>query len=459
MAPQIVSQPPPRFDWGVFEGDYKPWEHQSSENCLVLNVWTPAVGYGRKRPVMVWCHGGGFSIGMGDGDWFDGTNLARKHDVVVVTINHRLNIFGFLYLGNLGGEKYANSGNVGMLDIVEALQWVRDNIARFGGDPGNVTIFGESGGGAKVSTLMAMPLANGLFHKAIVESGSYYLRAIEREDADRAARNVLTRLNLSPAQLARLHEVSATKLLEAMRNTNVFLKDGDLLGFIGTFAPVVDGRSLPRHPFDPDAPEVSASVPMIIGTTKDEVRGIAEPKLFSLDMAGLRDEVEKRRIADASVDRIIAAYRATRPGASPSDIFFAIATDITLRKNAILQAERKSAQRTASAYMYLFTWETPDVRYKSCHEMEIPFVFDNLEMAPGLRGMASDPRRYNLAEKMSAAWVAFARTGNPNHPGLPEWKPYDSIDRATMILNYTCETVNDPLREDRLAMKTLEARG
>jgi para-nitrobenzyl esterase len=457
MAPQEVSTPLQRaaFDEGaaLLKGNMDDEGHTLSEDCLVLNVWTPSLGVGGKRPVMVWCHGGGFSGGVGDADWHDGTHLASQHDVVVVNFNHRLNLFGFLYLGEIGGERYADSGNVGMLDIVAVLRWVQHNIAEFGGDPGNVTIFGESGGGAKVSTLMAMPAAKGLFHKAIVESGSGF-RGVPRDTAAQTARDVLTRLELRPDQLLRLHEMPTARLLEVRSELVATANEGTLQGGAELFAPVVDGRSLEQSIFDPDAPPQSADIPMIIGTNKDEARifGLVNPTLFSLDETGLRTQITRLGIPDDRAEGVIHAFRSTRPGSSPSDLFFALATEALFRKDAILQAERKSAGR-APAYMYQFTWEAPGGRYKSGHGVEVPFVFDNPDLAPGLRGPVADSRYFELAEKTSSAWVAFARTGNPNHPGLPEWKPYDRTERATMILNYNSELVNDPQREDRLAIE------
>lgn len=428
--------------------------HERSENCLVLNVWTPAINDGRKRPVMIRCHGGGFENGMGDSDWTDGTHLARKHDVVVVSFNHRLNAFGFLYLGEHGAERYADAGNVGMLDIVAVLQWVRDNIAAFGGDPGSVTILGCSGGGSKVSALMAMPGAAGLFHKAIVESGSL-CRVMPREDAARTTREVMAELGLTPGQIDRLVRVPALDLLAATRTVSAArAKNGKLLAERQLWEPVVDGRSLLRHPFEPDAPALSATVPLMVGTTMDEetLMGLSHPELFSLDMAGLPSQVKRLGIPDAKLASVIEAYRAGRPDTPASDTLFAMARDRYERVDAILQAERKSAQGIAPAFMYLFAWKTPS-RYKAIHCAQVPFEFDNADQAPGYRGKTPDPRYRQLADNTSAAWVAFACTGNPSHPGLPQWKPYTVKDRATMVLDYKCELVNDPLRQERLAME------
>ncbi len=419
------------------------------EDCLVLNVWT--AGLRGKRPVMVWLHGGGYTGGSDGAPTYDGTNLARKRDVVVVGINHRLNVFGYLYLGGIGGEKYADSGNVGMLDCVLALAWVRENIAHFGGDPSNVTIFGESGGGGKVSVLMAMPPAKGLFHKAIVESGST-LRASTREDADAAARKYLVQLKIAPDRVADLQKVPMNDMLAALRAMTG--PNSIRLG------PVVDGRSLSRQPFDPDAPPQSANVPMLIGTNGTEstaLLGIADGSLFSLNEADMRAKLKSylHLVDGAQLDALLAVYKKDRPNASPSDIYFAVTTDRMMRMNAITQAERKAAQHAAPAYMYIFDWRSPVLggKLRSPHGIELAFVFDNTDKTTGMNGTGADLAP--LAERVSTAWAAFARTGNPNTPGLPHWPAYDTQSRATMIFNDACKVVDDPGRDERLAISAL----
>lgn len=449
LAPQIVSSASSGSDIRKAMGDiFGPGE--ISEDCLVLNVWTPSVSRG-KRPVMVWLHGGGYTGGSDGAPTYDGTNLARKRDVVVVGINHRLNVFGYLYLGGVGGEKYADSGNVGMLDCVFALEWVRDNIAHFGGDPANVTIFGESGGGGKVSVLMAMPLAKGLFHKAIVESGST-LRASTREDADAAARKFLAKVNVSPDHVDDLQKVPMNQMLNALRSMT-----GPNAIRLG---PVVDGRSLPRHPFDSDAPAQAANVPMLIGTNGTEstaLLGIADASLFSLNEADMRTKLKSYlHLTDNSrLDSLIAAYKKDRQNATPSDIYFAVTTDRMMRMNAITQAERKAAQHAAPAYMYIFAWQSPVLggELRSPHGIELAFVFDNTDKTTGMNGTGADLQP--LADTVSSAWAAFARTGNPNTTSLPHWPAYDAKSRATMIFNDECKVVNDPGRDERLAMNAL----
>lgn len=422
-----------------------------SEDCLVLNLWSPSLS-DASRPVMVWLHGGGYTIGSSGAPMYDGANLAAKHNVVVVGVNHRLNVLGFLYLGKMGGEKYADSGNVGMLDIVLALRWIRDNIAQFGGDPSNVTIFGQSGGGGKVSALMAMPTAKGLFHKAIVESGSE-LRVNTSEEADEAAHKFLAHVGLRPSRLIELTAMPMEQIIAGMHS----MTNPDPMS---VFGPVVDGRSLPRHPFDPDAPAISASVPMIIGTTSTETTnllGNADPGSFSLSEEQMQSKLKALLglSDDSKLGAIIDACRKDMPGASPSDIYFAVTTDQMVRLDAITQAERKAAQESAPAYMYLFSWRTPvwGGKLRSPHGIEIPFVFENLGEAKDRIGTGANLQP--LAEKVSGAWVAFARTGNPNHVGIPQWPAYTLKDRPTMILDDRCKVVNDPGKEARLVLGTL----
>lgn len=376
----------------------KEWKPAvSDENCLYLNIWTQGVGKGTKRPVMFYSHGGGFATGNGGADvspqdtMHDGAALARDYDVVVVTHNHRLGIMGYLYLGEILGEEYAASGAAGMLDVAAALEWVRDNIAEFGGDPDNVMIWGESGGGAKTSTLTALPRARGLFHKASVESGST-LRLRTRESATETARAILERLNLSEKQARVLLTIPAEKLCQVQqdlprqrpRGTTTSVSNA-LAGGLG-FSPVVDGRYIPAHPYDPQAPAISADILMIIGTNKDETIFMfrSMPEVFSLDEAGLRQRLEPTFKNETS--RILEVYHRTRPGASATDLYVAITTAQWMWMNAVKMAERKIALQAAPVYMYIFAYESdapaaPNVSYpmKAAHAMEIPFKFNHPE--------------------------------------------------------------------------------
>ena len=425
------------------------------EDCLVLNVWTPSLGAGHKRPVMVWLHGGGYSTGSGGFTIYDGANLARKHDVVTVTVNHRLNVFGFLYLADIGGEKYAHASNVGMLDIVAALEWVRDNIAAFGGDPGNVTIFGQSGGGGKVSTLMAMPSAKGLFHRAIVESSSA-IKGVTRSDATKSAEMILAKLVLKPNQLDELQNLPMDRVLSINAGGGPAGNQGLRL------APVVDGRTLPRDPFDPTAPEISANIPLLIGSVETEVTFMPRQQLDSIDDADLHARVKQAaRCDDAQADKLIEVYRKERPGVSNIDLYLILASDTSFRAGVRTEADRKAAQAAqgnAPVYMYYFTWRSPvrDGKLKAFHTLEIPFVFENVDIGKPMTGTGQD--RYSLSDKMSRAWVAFARTGNPNHKGLPNWPAFNTDQRGTMIFNNECKTVNDPGKEERLALAAIQTQ-
>jgi para-nitrobenzyl esterase len=429
----------------------------SSEDCLFLNIWTQGLAGGRKRPVMFYSHGGGFATGNGGADvWpqqfnHDGSELSRNYDVVVVTHNHRLGLLGYLYLGDLLGEEYAASGAAGMLDIVAALNWVRDNIETFGGDPGNVMIWGESGGGAKTATLTAMPDAQGLYHKASVESGPT-LRLTPRERAADSTRTVLARLGLSEKQAPDLLNIPADRLRELQQNMS------------GTnpmrFGPVVDGHFIPAHPYDPIAPAISADIPMIVGTNKDETilflqRG--DLAAFSLDEAGLRKRLEPA--LGKNLDRVLDVYRRSRPGASPSDLYIAIGTALFMWRNAITMAERKVERHAAPVFMYLFAYESevpvaPGVSYpqKAAHAMEMAFKFDHPDNNPDA---GRRPQRFKAARNMSRAWAAFARTGNPSHDEIPAWPAYTLEQRATMFLNAECKVVNDPYREERMVWQEI----
>lgn len=452
----------PQLD-GQFRGQVPP-EFEAmdpggpmSEDCLCLNIWTPALGGGRPRPVMVWLHGGGYTTGSGAFLCYDGKELARKGGVVAITINHRLNVFGFLYLAELGGAPYASASNAGMLDIVAALAWVRDNIAAFGGDPNNVTIFGQSGGGGKVSALLAMPPAKGLFHRAIVESGAA-VKGLPRATAAKAAEGYLTKLGLSTSQIGQLQQLSTDRLLEVMGEMT-----GNGMPGSGTLplAPVVDGATLPADPFDPAAPALSENIPLLIGTTETEVAFFPHQILDPMDDATLHARVKQvlRGADDARVNRLIAVYRRGRPRASNTDLYLIIASDATFRQGVLIEAERKAAQGKAPVYQYYFTWRSPvrEGKLRSFHTLEIPFVFDNVDAAKSMVGTGED--RYALAARVSGAWAAFARTGNPNHAGLPDWPPFDDTRRAVMILDDTCKAVNDPHGEERRALREIPAAG
>lgn len=438
------------------------------EDCLCLNVWTGGLNDGRKRPVMVWLHGGGFAEGSAAFDCYDGTNLAAKHDVVVVGANHRLNVFGYLYLADFGQQKYANAANVGMQDIVLALEWVRDNIERFGGDPNNVTIFGQSGGGSKVSTLVGMPSAKGLFHRAIAQSGSQVTSA-SKSAAAAGSEALLARLGLKPNQLDELQKMPMEQIMALAAGGGFGAPGGAPGGGRGgagnarlVLNPVVDGRILPANNFDPVATPISADVPLMIGSTETETTWNVQTFYDPLDDAQLHAHVKQtlRGADDATIERVIAIYRKDRPKASNLDLHLILQSDASgFRTGTDTEADRKAALGRAPVYKYYFQWYSPvrEGKLRAMHTMDIHFAFDNVEISRTAVG--SGPEQQRLADRMSAAWVAFARTGDPNSglAGVPHWAPYTLPQRATMIWNNECRVVNDPYREEKDAIAAARA--
>jgi para-nitrobenzyl esterase len=452
-----VSPQPERTGWQNDEVAFLfNWNDGiQGEDCLRLNVWTPALNDSRKRPVMVWLHGGGFVAGNGqEHPGYDGENLSRRGDVVVVTLNHRLGVVGYLNLAEYG-EQYASSANVGNLDIVSALEWVRDNIANFGGDAGNVTIFGQSGGGGKAGTLMAMPAAAGLFHRAIIQSGSS-LRQATPDRSAKVAAAVLEELGLSRSTLQKIHEVPYQELVKAGVTALRKLQQANppaspLSGGGFGWGPTVDGNVLPHHSFDPAAPAQSAKVPLMVGTVLNEfTTALGNPALEQMT-----DDELLRRVSvdykDKAVE-IIKVFHDAHPNARPLDLLSRI-TAGRLRQNAVTQAARKAAQGAAPAYLYWFTWQTPilDGRPRAFHCAEIAFAFYNTDVAASMTGGGEDARA--LAAKVSDAWINFARSGDPNHAGLPKWSAYKPDQGAVMIFDNRCEVRNDPDRAERQVLE------
>jgi para-nitrobenzyl esterase len=447
---QVGNRSPQDPDGPISEVFALDRQEPMGEDCLNLNVFTP--GTGGSRPVMVWLHGGGFSGGSGNWVLYEGTNLARKEDVVVVSVTHRLNLFGFLHLADLGaGDRFANSSNAGMQDVVAALEWIKDNIAGFGGNPASVTVFGQSGGGSKVTTLMAMPSARGLFHRAIAMSGSQF-RGATRETANRAAEQLLARVGLQAGQLDRLQAMPWKQLQEA------FFMEPRIQG-LGA-GPVVDGRSLPRDQWSPDAPPMSADVPLMMGSVATEDAWSDPPPPLEMTEEDMLTRV--RRVArndEAKARELVALYRKTHPGITNTDVWLIMNADNTRRANAQALGELKSAQKRAPAYLYYFTWRSPvhKGQMKSYHTLDIPFVLYNMDIAGSMTGSMQE--RYALAHRMSAAWAAFARSGNPNHPDLPNWPAFNSTQYPTMVFANECKVANDPNREERLALNAIRAAG
>jgi len=434
---QCPQNAPPRrsifASWMVNVGE--------TEDCLSLNVWTPGLGDGKKRPVMVWFHGGGFTYGNGSATVYDGVRLCQRGDVVLVTVTHRLNVFGYLYLADVGGPKYADSGNVGQLDLIAALQWVRDNAEAFGGDPGRVTIFGESGGGGKVSAMLAMPAAKGLFHRAAIQSGPG-LTAIHPEQATLMTRKVMEAIGAGKAD--DLQHAPTDRLLDALKTAS---KDPNF-----RLGPVMDGANLPRDPFDPDAPATSADVPVIVGYNATETTLLA-PLPGEVDWGGLKAALAPAA-GGADVDRLIADFRRIRPDASPADVYYAVTTDLRMGARSIALAERKSALGRAPAYMYRLEFETPVEHLRSPHALDMPLVFDTVGKSASLLGPAAADAQ-KVADQMCSAWIAFARTGSPNAPGLASWPRYDTRSRSTMLFNTTSRAVNDPYAAERQIIAAL----
>lgn len=406
-----------------------------SEDCLSLNVWTPGIRDHKKRPVMFWIHGGGFVSGSGARTVYEGDRLARRGDVVVVTVNHRLNVFGYLCLAEFA-EELADSGNVGQHDLIVALRWVRENIGEFGGDPGNVTVFGESGGGAKICTLLAMEGARGLFHRAIIQSGPM-IRAAEPDAATATGSRALAALGITRANIDRLRSVTTKELLGALAKITEE-------GLFRTLAPVVDGRGLSRHPFSPDAPAISAGVPVLIGHTATESRFLVgrDPQNFQLEWEQLPDRLLPH-LPGANIDDVISDFRNLMPHACASDIFFEVTNQMLMVRNVLLVADRKSSQHAAPVYLYELTLETEvdGGKWKSPHTIDVPLVFDNVARSGSMFGDTPDVQ--TVADAMSNAWIAFARSGDPNTAKLPQWPAYDAT-RPTMQFNVESKVARNP---------------
>jgi para-nitrobenzyl esterase len=440
-----------KFTRGGYAGTIPLEANPISEDCLCLNVWTPMPNSNARRPVMLWIHGGSFIGGSSSADWYDGTNLSRRGNVVVVSVNHRLGTPGFLYVEKYGGAEFATSGLSGMLDLVAALEWVRDNVDAFGGDPGCVTIFGESGGGWKVSTLLAMPSARGLFHRAVIESGAG-VRVHTKDQGQEVTELLLQELGLRSPGIGELQDLGIDRVIAAQQRLVSRVRGGELPGIAYEYQPVIDGVALARHPFDPDAPDVSGDVPVLIGTNRTEAAwGLwRDPEMEAPDMAVLRQRLATslHRSPDGAID----LYRRLHPDLSLRDLYVLI---MSSPHESIRLAERKATKGRAPVFMYRFDWETPvlGAKLKTPHMLEVPFVFNNVDIARRYTG--GGPRARALAETICDAWVQFARTGSPQGRALPRWPAYTLQDRATMLLNDHCEVVSDPDREARLFWSTL----
>jgi len=422
---------------------------RESEDCLILNVWTQGLNDGQKRPVMFWCHGGGFRTLSGSSPRYDGTNLSLRGDVVVVTVNHRLNMMGFTHFGDLNDDAFASSGTVGMQDIVHGLKWVRDNIEQFGGDPERVMIFGESGGGRKVATLLGMPSAKGLFHGAVIESGAT-LRLPERDQATQLAELVLAKLGISPGNIGSIQDVPLRNMMAAY---HAVTSDPNIPDFGGNFAPVRDGDVLPYHPFYPDASPVNPDVPVIVGANRTEMTYFANDADFELDEQSMLARISNL-VGEDNSREVIDVYRQANPDVPPWEIYFLVFSDSRYVMPSITIAERRAALSGGPTHLYYLTWESAgdDGRILSPHTLDIPFIFDNVRSHPLTMGSAS---AIVLADKISDSIIGFARTGNPDVGKLPDWTGYDSTSRATMVWNDSPQVINDPIGRQREVMQPL----
>jgi len=425
ISPQALTDL--RSDYGMMiHWDYQPGG--MGEDCLNLNIWTPGLKDGAKRPVLVSFHGGGFTTGSGNAIGYDGAQLARFGDVVVVTVNHRLAVLGYTQLADLGAPaEFAYAGCAGIMDLTASLEWVRDNIENFGGNPGNVMIFGQSGGGAKTSSILATPAAKGLFHRAAVQSGSM-LKFVPRDRATMGTEALLKQLDIPKARIADLQKISWQQLLEAQVAAGAGVGAG----------PVLDGKYLTHDPFDPAAPPESAEIPLIVSTTLEDA-ALALTN-FTLSEAELKALIDKR-YKDKGAD-VLAMYRKYYPEKSPYLIQAMLFTDAGFRRSAIKQAELKAAQATGAIYMYQWDWPTPSFggRYGAVHGLDVSGSFrearDGNDMA-------------RVADQLSSSWVAFAKTGNPNNSRIPPWPVFDAKTRATMVFGTPTQMENDPRSEIR----------
>jgi len=414
-----------------------------SEDCLFLNVWTPAAEPRARRPVLVYIHGGAYAHGSGAHPLYDGIELCRRGDVVVVTVNHRLNAFGYLYLQRFGGDALADSGNVGQLDLVLALRWVQDNIAAFGGDPQRVLTFGQSGGGAKIATMMAMPAADGLFHRAATMSGQQ-VTVSGPANASARARAYLDALGLGPDDVDALRALPAERLVEGLSAPDPVLPYGSVY-----FGPVLDMRSLQRHPFYPDAAPQSAHVPMIIGNTHDETRAfLRDAKYYELTW----DEVPELLVSNMRVDirpeYVVDRYRELYPDYSPSQVFFAATTAARSWRGAIIEAEERARQAGARTWAYQLDYASPiEPHMGAPHTLDIPLVFGNLAAEGSISGTGPEARA--VSARMGDAFIALARSGDPNHAGIPVWEPFALPRRPTLVVDIDTRMVDDPRGAER----------
>lgn len=435
----------------MLEGSSEMGVGPMTEDCLALNIWTQGLADNAKRPVMVWFHGGGNIGGDAGALWHDGFNLAKKQDVVVVNVGHRLNIFGYLYLAGFGNEKYKDSVNLGHQDMAFALQWIHDNIEAFGGDPENVTIFGQSGGAEKVVSLLVMPAARGLVHKAIVQSGGFEF--YPAEDGIRAAREFLQALNIDEDHLDELQKIPPEDLIAKYREINADRHSGQFLRF-----PIInDGKVIAYNPIDgAEGTAFNKDVTIMLGNCKDDLRlfALVHNEYFNYTEDEAKKHLQRMGYTEKQSQIIVDRYRAMlreEYGHEPTggDIFLAYLTDNRFRKMAENWYAARKAVGAKPFYNFVFCFECPDPILKAIHGVDVPYAFDNACYAPGTWSAETYRKALKLSENMSAAWAAFARTGNPSHSGIPVWKPYDDVNRYTMLLDVECKLVSDYHKDGR----------
>ena len=419
-----------------------------SEDCLFLNLWTPALRDGGHRPILVYLHGGAYGSGSGSDPLYDGTRLCQRGDVVVATVNHRLNAFGYLFLGDIAGAAYRASGNVGQLDLVQALQWIRAHAREFGGDPGNITVFGQSGGGAKIATLMAMPAAAGLFQRAWTMSGQQVTAAGPRA-ADGRARILLDAVGVQPGDIEGLLRLPPAAMVEGLRVRDPSRQEDTAL-YLG---PVLDGDTLPRHPFWPDAPPQSAAIPMVIGNTRDETRAFLgnDPANVALDWTGLPARLRAQQFVDLDPGIVIAEYRRLYPSYTPSEVLFAATTAGRSWRGAIEELQARAVDGRANTWAYQLDWYPRDVdpegRHRAFHTLDIALVFDNVARPGARTGTSAEARA--VAGAMADALLAFARTGDPRTGATAGWEPYRLERRETMVFGARPVLHDDPRGGER----------
>jgi para-nitrobenzyl esterase len=442
MAPQLTTSRSGAVPTSASGVPGAPPDHGvQSEDCLRLNVFTPGLRDGKKRPVLVYFHGGAYNNGTVNSDLYDGKRLCHRGDVVVVTVNHRLNAFGYMYLGDLAPE-YAQSGNAGQLDLVLALRWVKESIAEFGGDPSRVLIFGQSGGGAKCAALMATPVAHGLFHRVMTMSGQQ-IKGASIEIASGRTKLVLEKLGVAPGKnlAAQLNALTMEQIQEGSRAVS------------GDWLPVVDNVVLPRNPFDPDAPKLSAMVPMMLGNVHDEtpVTGRGGPVTWENAAAALDGAVHEY-LGPVTAEEAVAEFRRIHPDYTPQQVDGAAATAFRAWPGQRMEAERRAVDPVSQPRTWVYQMNFTGVGGRAMHTIDIPFMFDNIAMAGGQIGNAPEQvaAANAVAAVMSGMLIAYGRTGNPNHEGLPNWPAYDLKNRSTMIWERSPHVENDPRGAERV---------